>query len=672
MADLGSIFRKKTTQTTRIIMSIKKRHFSWCVIFVIAAASAMTVTQTLQAADPKESDLIAVLQSDAPKGEKAITCKKLTIYGSEQAIPALAPLLADKELASWARIALEAIPGPAADAALRNALSKLQGRLLVGAINSIGVRRDIKAVDALVQKLNDTNANIASAAAVALGHIGGEQAAKALTKSLAKASAGVRSAVAEGCILCAEWFLAHDRAAEAVKLYDTIRQADVPDQRHLEAIRGAILARQSAGIPLLLKQLRSNDKKRLSIGLRTARELPGRDVTEALAAELNRLTPDRRPLLLLALADRSDSAVLPTVLKGAQSSSKDLRITAIKILIRLGDVSCIPILLETATENDAKLEQAAMETLLRLPGKDVDADLVARLPQARGKLQRVLVQLAGQRQISAALPAVVSSLQSTDAEIRGAAVQTISIIGQDPQMADLVKLLQKTKNSKERSGTNKALLAISGRCGVKCISHLQPLLTQSRDNELRIIALQALAIIGGPDALATVKSAIASAEAPVQDEAVRILSTWPNNWPEDSEAGKALLMLATSAEKMSHQVLGLRGYLQFIRGNKKLSNEQKVIKVKDIQSHIKRPEEIRQAIAALGEAPSAGALKLLTSLAEDPAVAEEAYSAMVRVAGQDIRGVSKDQRRQVLQTVIEKSKNNGTKQRARKTLSKVR
>jgi HEAT repeat protein len=331
----------------------------------------------------------------------------------------------------------------------------------------------------------------------------------------------------------------------------------------------------------------------------------------------------------------------------------------------------VPVLLEAATEDDAGLKQAAMETLVRLPGKDVDADMLARLPQAKGKLQQVLIELAGQRQINQALPVVTSSLHDADAEIRGAAVRTISIIGQDQQTADLVKLLQNTKNSSEREDIRKALLAISGRCGVKCIPHLKPL-TQSRDNDLHMIGLRALAIVGGSDALAAVKSAIENTEAPVQDEAVRILSNWPYNWPEDSEAGQALLMLATSAKKMSHQVLGLRGYLQYIRGNKKLSNERKVARIKDMLSHIKRPEEKQQAIAVLGEAPSASALELLTTLAEDPAVVEEAYSAMVRIAGQDIRGISKDQRRQVLQTVAEKSRNNGTKQRARKALSRLR
>jgi len=655
-------------------MIIKKRYFSWCVILIVIAASVGAIAQDRPAADvrdAKESDLIAVLQSDAPKAEKAITCKRLAIYGTEQSVPVLAPLLADKELASWARIALEAIPGPVADTALRDALGKLQGRLLIGVINSISVRRDVNTIDTLVQKLDDANAGVASAAAVALGHIGGEQAAKALTQSLADAPAGVRSAVAEGCILCAEWFLAHNRTSEAVKQYDTVRQANVPDQRHLEAIRGSILARQSAGVPLLIEQLRSEDRKRLGIGLRTARELPGRDVTEALAVELPRLSPDRRPMLLLALADRNDSAVLPIVHKAARSGPKDLRITAINILIRLGDVSCVPVLLDAVIEDDAELEQAATETLVRLPGKDVDSDLLGRLPQARGKLRQILIELAGQRQISEALPAVVSSLQDTDAETRGVAVQTIGIIGQDPQIDDLVKLLQKTDNSKERAGINKALLAISGRCGMKCIPHLRPL-AQSRDSELHMIGLHALAIIGGPDALAAVKSAIESAEPPVQDEAVRILSTWPNNWPEDSEAGQALLMLATSAEKMPHQVLGLRGYLQYIRGNKKHSNEQKVAKVSDVLPHIKRPGEKRQAIAVLGEAPSASALELLMTLDKDPAVTEEIYSAMVRIAGQNIRGISRDQRRQVLQMVMEKSTNDNTRQRARKAFGGVR
>ena len=83
----------------------------------LAAATAYAADDKPAAAD-KEKQFIAVLQSDAPPADKAIPCKQLAIYGDKEAVPSLAPLLADKDLASWARIALEAIPGPEADEAL--------------------------------------------------------------------------------------------------------------------------------------------------------------------------------------------------------------------------------------------------------------------------------------------------------------------------------------------------------------------------------------------------------------------------------------------------------------------------------------------------------------------------------------------------------------------------
>src|SRR6516164_2928359 len=129
------------------------------------------------ASSTDERELIAVLQSSAPPQDKAITCKRLAVYGTEAAVPTLAPLLLDPHLTSWARIALEAIPGPASDKALREAMEKANGLVLVGIINSIGVRRDAKAVGQLASKMKDSDPEVASAAAVALGRIGGPKSA---------------------------------------------------------------------------------------------------------------------------------------------------------------------------------------------------------------------------------------------------------------------------------------------------------------------------------------------------------------------------------------------------------------------------------------------------------------------------------------------------------------
>jgi HEAT repeat protein len=161
-------------------------------------------------------ELITLLKSDGPKAEKALACKKLAIFGGKEAVPALAPLLTDPELTSWARIALEAIPGPEASDALRRALDKVQGRVLVGVINSIAVRQDPKAVSGLIKKLNGSDPDVSSAAAVALGRIGGTKAGEALSKALVSAPEAVRPAVAQGCILCAERFIAQGKRPEAV------------------------------------------------------------------------------------------------------------------------------------------------------------------------------------------------------------------------------------------------------------------------------------------------------------------------------------------------------------------------------------------------------------------------------------------------------------------------
>jgi HEAT repeat protein len=656
------------------MIMLKIRSFALCAALIALAACSMAARPAAPADNQgpvSESKLIAVLTSAAPPQEKAMTCKQLAIYGSKAAVPALAALLPDKELASWARIALEAIPGPAADDALRAAMGKVQGRLLVGVINSIGVRRDAKAADGLAERLKDVDADVASAAAAALGRIGGATAAKALEPLLATAPPAVRPTVAEGCILCAERFLADGNRDEAVRLYDTVRKADVPKQRILEAIRGAILARGAAGVPLLVEQLRATDNALFGIGLRTARELPGPEATDAVAAEMSQAASDRQALMLLALADRGDPKALPAVIKVAKSGPTHVRLAAMGAMERFGNASCVAALLEAAVDSDAQVAQKAKGTLTKLSGQDVDADLLARLPRAAGKMRQTLIELAGQRRITAALPVIARGIDDADADVRGAAVEALGAMGDDKQVADLVRVLQKA-DAREHAGIEKALMAVSGRGGAACEAHLAPLV-QSGEGALRVIGLHALACAGGPAALAAVKAATGDKDETVQDEAVRTLSTWPSMWPEDAGAAEALLALAKSAKKVPHQVLALRGYLQYVHGTKKLKDEERLAKVSAVLPLVTRAEEKRLAISVLGTIETAGALEMLATFAADPATAEEACLAIVNLAGsKNLKGVSKPQLQKALQAVVDKSKNARTKKKAEDLLKAVR
>ena len=176
-------------------------YLSTCVMFALGVGSiGLSQVTSME----KENDLIGVLKSGSPPDDKAIACKRLAIYGTAEAAPELAKLLSDEQLAAWARIALEAIPGAKVDEALRKATESLEGRLLVGTINSIGVRRDASAVEKLGSLLKNKDADVASASAVALGKIGNAAATKTLRQSIASSPEKVKSAVAEGCVLCAE------------------------------------------------------------------------------------------------------------------------------------------------------------------------------------------------------------------------------------------------------------------------------------------------------------------------------------------------------------------------------------------------------------------------------------------------------------------------------------
>ncbi|NUO17517.1 MAG: hypothetical protein HUU03_13880 [Planctomycetaceae bacterium] len=216
--------------------------------------------------------------------------------------------------------------------------------------------------------------------------------------------------MAYGCVTCAEHLLAEGKASAAAALCDRVRQADVPKQRILEATRGAILARKSAGIPLLVEQLRSPDLGLFGIGVRTARELEGRDVTQAIARELDQAAPDRQIPLLLALADRKDAAVLPKVLQVAESGPKSLRQTALGLLDSYRDLACVPVLLNGAIDNDPDLSRTAKTSLARLGGQEIDDDLLARLRLASGRSRQTLLELAGQRRIEAAVPVALASM----------------------------------------------------------------------------------------------------------------------------------------------------------------------------------------------------------------------------------------------------------------------
>ncbi len=588
-------------------------------IAVVAVFALAGFVRAAEGGSAKEAELIETLRTAAP-ADKAMACKQLSIHGSAECVPELAKLLADPQLASWARIALEAIPDPAADAALVEAASSLEGRLLAGTINSIGVRRSADATDHLAGLLGADDAEVASAAAVALGRIGNDAATQSLRKVLAGAKSDVRSAVAEGCILCAERRLAEGRVAEAIEIYDEVRRADVPKPRKLEATRGAILARAGEGrdgVDLLVEQLDSEDQRFFQLGLTVARELPGDGVAEALAAHLPEMAPERAGLTLIALSERTPAVLSPAILAAARGGDARVRLAAIGAVGRLGDGEHVAVLLEIAAENDAELAEAARAALAALPGDGVADAIKGRLAGADGGALAALIHVVGQRRIEAT-GALVEALSHADGEIRAASLKALGATVGPQDLGILIgRLVESAGDDAEAARQALETAAVRMPDGDAAARAIAAAISQaSPENQARL--LQVLGAVGSGQALEAIAKAARGGGEDLQDVATRVLGEWMT-----VDAAPALLELATDPANERYQVRALRGYLRIAR-QFRMSDAERAEMCRQALAAATRSQERRLVLEVLERYPSVETLAVAVAARETPGLGEDA------------------------------------------------
>jgi HEAT repeat protein len=528
---------------------------------VVLAALASTARAT-------ERESLAVLRSSATEAEKAAACKRLAVHGTAASVADLATLLANERLASWARIALEVIPGAEVDAALRTAAGSLSGRLLVGVINTIGVRRDAGAVALLEKRLGDADAEVAAAAAAALARIASPTASRALVA----AAAGGRDAMVEACLDAAERLrLAGDTAA-AIAACDVVRGLGdkAAEHRQAQAARTAILARGPAGLPLLLDALRSPSRRLFNMGLFVSRELENgpqaNAVDLALVDEATKLGGERAALVIAAVADRNadggaGEAVVRKVLAAAKESEPPGRIAAFEALGRIGDASVVEPLLAAAMDVDLRVAEAARRAVATLPGDAVDRDIRSRLASADARTLPVVAALVGARRIPAARE-LQPLLAHGDVAVRKAALESLGEVIELPDVGLLIEAVVKPRDPAEADVASKSLRQACTRMADReaCAEKLAAALGDGLPVATKVVIYDTLGAVGGGRALAAVAAAGKSSVPELQDAATRLLGAWMT-----PDAGPVLIDLAGALPQGKYQARAIRGAIRIAR-----------------------------------------------------------------------------------------------------------
>ena len=549
----------------------------------------------------------------------------MRVVGTAKAVPALAALLGEERTSHAARYALEGMPFPEAVAALRQALDKTSGLTKAGLVDSLGWRRDTTALPLLTPLLSDADPAIATAAAGALGRIGGLEAMVALTAVRDQAPAAVQPAVLESLLQCAEGSLAGGDASNAAALYRDLFSPRFPDRIRVAAWRGLVMASPGERADLVTKALAGGDRPLQLVALKVVRELKDAAVIKACLGGWGEL-PEDSQLAVLDAHLQFGAEALSTVRTATRSPHLAVRVAGWQAMGDLGDASVIPALARAAARGEPAERDAARDTLARLRGPGVREGLLSALANAEPAEKAELLRALGERGDTEAANVLVQNASAGAEPVRLAALESLRKIAVADTAPPLLDIAAKSGSEAERELALKALYAVCQASPDKDRSTRSIIEAMGRfpvAQQRRVLPL--LAELGTPTALEAAQTATKDPDPELVKEAVRVLAQWPNASP-----APRLLELARSSTDSTLQVLALRGCIE-VAGQEPDSTKRLAL-LEQAMDAAKRPEEKKQALGQVGQIPTSEALRVAMANLADAALANEAGLAAVTIA----------------------------------------
>jgi len=594
---------------------------------------------------------------------KQFVCRMLRRAGSSACVPAMAKLLPDAKLSHAARFALQDLACPEAAAALREALGQLKGKLRIGVIASIGARRDAKAVPALAKLLRGGDVDLTRAAVRALGHIASAEAAESLAR--AKVPAELRAELADASLLCADRTLADGKGAAAAGIYRRMFAKGHATPVRIAALRGIVLSEKARAAGTLLRLMKDQDVDIRQAASRFIIEMPGKAATKAFAAALASLSPDEQVKLIDALVARGDVAAAPEVTRLIDSTHEGVRIAAIKALAVMGDASSVARLAKAVSAGGA-VGEAATDSLNRLKGEGVSEAMARLLDSPEPQLRSAILNVLTTRADKTMTPAMLKAARDKDENVRKAAIQGLTAVAGEKELGELVGLLLAAGSASERGAVQRALSSAALRVD-DLDARAAPLVAAlARAGAAAKVALiSVLGRLGGEKALAAVRGQLEASSTDVATEAVRALHSWPDPAP----AADLLRIIKTTKDR-TRKVLAFRGYIRMANMPSDRSAAETTAMYEQALRLATSAAEKKSVLSGLANARSPEALKLVAGLLGEEALKAEAELACVQIAG-NARDAAPDEARAALRKVIDSTKNDSLRQKARGILNEM-
>ena len=450
-----------------------------------------------------EERLVGLLTGDSTPGGKDFAVKQLRLIGTAKSVPVLARMLRSAEAADLARYALEAMPDPAADRALRDASAQSTGKVKAGIDNSLlarhprpeapapGLASGLASSD-VSQQIRAIRASAASNPSLVVERYPTLPPVVQIQALGALASAGTRAALPLA-------MAAVQNGSGDFRIAGLRALGDIGD---------------TGAVPLLASAAANGEAAERQAARDSLQRLRGADVDQAIVNSILNAEPKLKLELIRAARERGTAAATPALIEislGADAPARGEAFRALRQTAGLGDVPALLALVQKAAPADRQEAGAALASALRRFEKADTAPVIGAY-QSSGDpgIRRTLLEALGQTGSAKVLPYLREALKGSDPELTRVAILSLSDWPAAAPLDDLLTLAKTTHNPAQQvlalRGFIKLIALPSGRTADQTTDLLASALSLAKQPDEKKMALAALPRYACPAALRLAQS----------------------------------------------------------------------------------------------------------------------------------------------------------------------
>jgi len=601
-----------------------------------------------------EDELAKALEMKMTRDAKDVICRQLRTVATKRSVPVLEEVLHDPALSHLARYALGRIEDVSARQALHRALAKTSGAVQAGIAHTLGRTRYREAASDLVKLLESSSADVSSAAATALGYLGGAEAVAALESARAKAAKTLGVDIDNALLACAELYVQAGDGASAAKIYSRFTSDDAPEHLRFAGLRGLVSVGHAEAGKEIVRAFQSKDPRQRALAIRILPHAKG-DVVVEVSKLLHSFPESEQASVLRALGQTGERNASGAIIRMISSKSDEVRAAAIDAIFRVAGQDALRPVLGIAADRPTEEWKVFVDRLVALDSPWADEALAEAFTRTRGSGRYIVLGVLCERKSPAGFEAVYEFATAGQLGFRleKPVITSLGQIAMTPEQVE--RLLEPMRAAKDPNTRSYWVTAAR-----TAIDRLPP--SEARERILhrfyesgRAEFVRLLRTQPSAESFELVRSALDSRDPKLSPAARETLIAWPN-----ADAAPKLLSLFKRSKDAASRAALLDGIIRIAS-----SSDASASFFGSALDACRSPGDRRLIIDAIAQHGGQGALDVAQSLLsdEDAAIRGKAANALVNIADR-IRGTNGGRAKEVLRLVVAKSDDEGAKNRA--------